>query len=371
MPELYGRSFTKTELLKRAGAISQFGGIKRYELTEGRSKGVEAAEVRTGTGFMFRVLPGRGMDISHAEFRGAPLAWLSQTGESAPEYFEPEGTGWLRSFFGGLVTTCGLGNIGRPSEDGDEKLGLHGRISNIRAENVSAAGRWEGDDYIMAVSGRVVEARVFGENVSLTRTVSAKLGSSILRIHDRVENEGFRTEPHMILYHVNAGFPVVDKGSELLSATESVSPRGEDAAGEAELYAEFSSPAADYNERVYYHDIRAAGDGSSAVAVVNRNFNGGEGLGLFLRYNTAELPYFFEWKMNGEGTYAVGIEPANALGEGRGVERGQGRLQFLGPGEKRDYNLEIGVLESAADIDGFEAELKDFRARGVPESQAG
>ncbi len=361
MPELYGKSLAKTGLLKRAGSINQFAGVKRYELSEGRSKGVEAAEVRTGTGFMFRVLPGRGMDISQAEFRGAPLAWLSQAGEAAPEYFEPEGLGWLRTFFGGLLTTCGLGNIGRPSEDGDEKLGLHGRISNIRAENVSAAGRWEGDDYLMQVSGRVVEARVFGENVSLTRTISAKLGSSGLRIHDRIENEGFRTEPHMILYHVNAGFPVVDEGSELLSAPLAVTPRGEAAFREAELYAEFSAPVKDYSERVYYHDIAAAGDDMTAVAVVNRNFNGGEGLGLCLRYNKKELPYFFEWKMTGEGTYAVGIEPANALGEGRAAEREDGRLQFLEPGEKREYNLEIGVLESAAAIDAFEGELEKLK----------
>lgn len=358
MPELYNTSFTKRELLKRAGTVNQFGGIKRYELSEGREKGVEAVEVRTGSGFMFRVLPGRGMDISHAEFNGAPLAWLSPTGEAAPEHFEPEGLGWLRSFFGGLVTTCGLTYMGRPSEDGDEKLGLHGRISNIRARDVSAYGAWEGDEYIMRVSGKAAEARVFGENITLSRTIETKLGSSTLQIRDTVENEGFRSEPHMILYHVNAGYPVVDEGSELLSATVSVSPRGEEASREAEMYSRFTAPEADYTERVYYHDIAAGEDGSAAAAVLNRNFNRGQGLGLFIRYNTRELPYFFEWKMNGEGVYAVGMEPANALGEGRAVEREKGRLQVLEPGEKRDYRFELGVLKSPADIKAFEEEIK-------------
>jgi hypothetical protein len=354
MPLLYGRNFTKHELLKRGGMISQFGGVKRYTLSEGREKGVDAVEARTGSGFMFRVLPGRGMDISRAEFRGAPLAWLSPTGESAPEYFEPGGVGWLRNFFGGLVTTCGLRSIGRPSVDGDEALGLHGRISNIRAEQVSAGGMWEGDDYLMTISGKVAESKVFGENITLERHITAKLGSSCLKIHDTVLNEGFRTEPHMMLYHVNAGFPVLDRGSKLVSASKSVVPRGEEASREAALYPEFSSPGKNYRERVYYHEIALDENGFASAAVVNKGFDNGRGLGLYIKYNAVELPFFFEWKMNGEGIYAAGMEPANALGEGRAVERAEGRLKFLEPGEKKDYFLEIGVLSSAEEIDSFE-----------------
>ncbi len=359
MPKLYNRFFTKKDLLEHVGSVSQVGGVKSCELSEGRSKGVEALEFRTGSGFAFRVLPGRGMDISMAEYKGAPLAWLSAAGEAAPEYFEPEGMGWLRSFFGGLLTTCGLRTIGRPSEDGGESFGLHGRVSNIRAGNVSSSGTWEGDEYIMSASGKVVEARVFGENLSLTRRISAKLGGSSLKIHDTVENEGFRSEPHMLLYHVNAGFPVVDEGSELISPTVSVNPRGEDALREKSLYAEFSAPAPGYEERVYYHEMAPGLDGSVTAAVVNKNFNAGEGLGLYVRYNKRELPCFFEWKMNGRGVYAVGMEPANALGEGRAVEREKGRLQFLEPGESRHYHIEIGVAASAAEIDALKkANLK-------------
>ena len=47
----------------------------------------------------------------------------------------------------------------------------------------------------------------------------------------------------------------------------------------------------------------------------------------------------------GEGTYVVGMEPGNALVLGRDVERESGRLQFLEPGERREYDLEIGVVE--------------------------
>ncbi len=362
MPELYGRTFTRQQISKYTGSISQVGGIKRYELADGRSKGVEVLEFRTGGGLMFRVLPGRGMDISLAEFMGAPLAWISPCGEAAPEHFDPEGDGWLRSFFGGLLTTCGLRQIGHPSVDGDEELGLHGRISNIRAENVCCGGEWSGDDYIMTASGRVVEARVFGEHITLTRRVSAKLGSAELSIHDTVENEGCRPEPHMMLYHVNIGFPVLDEGSEMVSSSELVTPWGAEAEAEKDLSRVFSAPAPGYKERLYYHDIRPAADGTATVAIVNKNFASGRGLGVSVKYNKEELPHFLEWKMNGEGVYAVGLEPANAKGYGRAVEREEGRLQVLEPGEKREYHLEIKVLKSVPEINALENDIKEIPA---------
>jgi hypothetical protein len=59
--------------------------------------------------------------------------------------------------------------------------------------------------------------------------------------------------------------------------------------------------------------------------------------------------------MNGEGTYVVGMEPANCLVEGRDKERERGTLQFLQPGERREYDLEIGVLTSIEMIEELEA----------------
>ncbi|HEX30258.1 TPA: DUF4432 family protein, partial [Candidatus Poribacteria bacterium] len=77
MIKLYGREFTRGELLRYVGDISQIAGLKRYELSEGNERGVEAVEFRTGSGFNFVVLPGRGMDISFAEYNGIPLCWRS------------------------------------------------------------------------------------------------------------------------------------------------------------------------------------------------------------------------------------------------------------------------------------------------------
>jgi hypothetical protein len=44
------------------------------------------------------------------------------------------------------------------------------------------------------------------------------------------------------------------------------------------------------------------------------------------------------------GTYVVGLEPANCLVLGRAYERKAGTLQFLEPGEVRQYDLVLDVL---------------------------
>src|ERR1051326_1959810 len=101
MAELFGRRWTRSELLARVGDVSQVGGARLVPLAEGPEAGVAVAEVRTGSGFAFAVLPGRGMDIGFAEYRGVPLCWRSSTGEVAASHYEPEGDGWLRGFRGG------------------------------------------------------------------------------------------------------------------------------------------------------------------------------------------------------------------------------------------------------------------------------
>ncbi|MGQ9631344.1 MAG: aldose 1-epimerase family protein [bacterium] len=358
MPKLYGKNYSKTELLKRVGDISQIAGVRRCNLAEGNERGVEALDFRTGSGFNFTVLPGRGMDISFAEYKGIPLAWISPCGQVAAPYFEPEGLGWLRSFYGGLLVTCGMTYAGAPCEDEGKSLGLHGRVSNIPAKNVAFDGRWEGEDYVLWARGKVAETAVFGENILLTREITAKFGENRLFLHDSVENRGFSSQPLMYLYHVNIGFPAVDEGSELISPTRRATPRDDDAKVEAELYHRFLPPTPGFRERVYYHDMEPDSEGNVRTAIVNRSFDGGRGFGVYIRYLKKELPKFVEWKMNGEGTYVVGMEPSNCWVEGRRRERERGELEFLEPGRVREYHLEIGVLTSSAEIEEFEGKVK-------------
>lgn len=360
MVRLFGVNYDKGELYRRIGDISQVGGAKYYELRDGSEKGVEALDFRTGGGLRFTVLPGRRMDVSYAEYKGVPLCWRSPTGDVASWFYEPEGMGWFRSFYGGLLVTCGLTNAGAPSVDEDVALGLHGRASNIPARNVAFGERWEGDECILQAKGIVRETMVFGENISLERLIEAKLGENRLHINDRVENHGFSRTPHMILYHINIGFPIVDKDSILIAPVSSVKPRDKEAEERAEEYNRFSDPIPGFKEKVYYLDMKANKDGYVYAAIVNRNFMHGKGIGVYVRYKKAQLDYFIEWKMMGEGIYVVGMEPANCKVEGRARMRKEGTLKFLDPGEVRNYELEIGVLESSSEIDSMEKMISEI-----------
>jgi hypothetical protein len=340
MVELFGRHWTRAQLLERVGDISQLGGARLVTFAEGPEAGVVAAEVRTGSGFAFSVLPGRGMDLGFAEFRGLPLCWRSSTGEVAAAFYEPPGEGWLRGFAGGLMATCGLTTAGWPSTDAGQELPLHGRASYLPARNVHVDGDWQGDDYLMWVQGRTRETVVFGENVRLTRRVWARLGESRLFIDDVVENLGHAPVPHMLAYHVNVGFPLLDEGSELVSSAEQIEPMTPDFAPALADYASYGPPRADWQTSVMVHHPRPDADGWAQTALLNRRL----GLGLFIRQRPEQLPFLWQWKQLGQGTYVTGLEPANCFGRGRADDRARGTLQFLAPGEQRTYNLQIGVL---------------------------
>ena len=353
MAKLLGKQFSRQELLERVGDVSQIAGVKLVELADGREKGVAAAQFTTGTGLSFTVLLDRGLDISSAMYNGKSLCWRSCTGDVSPAFYDARGLEWLRSFAGGLVCTCGLTYCGAPCEDEGEELGLHGRVSNTPAQNVAVDACWQGDEYVMSVKGEVHETGVFRDSLVLTRRISAKMGESVITIHDVVANRSFAPVPHMMLYHMNIGFPVVDAGSKLLSPSRAVTPRDADAEAGKEKYDTFEAPTPGYQEKVYYHDLAADRSGMTAAAVVNRGL-AGEGLGVYVRYSKKQLPFFAEWKQMGQGVYVVGIEPANCHVEGRDRERVRGTLVTLAPGETREYDLAIGVLHGRKAIKAFE-----------------
>jgi hypothetical protein len=359
MARLFGEEITRRDLLQRLGSMRQVAGIELAVLDDGVETGVRVANIATGSGFRFRVVISRGLDIADADWRGIPLAWRSPSAIAGPWYFEPEGLGWLRTFFGGLVVTCGLTSAGAPSIDQGKSLGLHGRISNLPASAISISQRWEGDDYIMSLRGQVQEAVIFGENVVLTREITARLGESRLFLRDAVENVGYRTTEHMILYHINGGYPAVAPGGCLISPTLETTPRDAEAETGKEQYAEFSAPVPGYREKVYYHRMVPDRGGRVRAALVNEGFAAGHGFGFYVSYHAAQLPRFTEWKMMGQVDYVVGMEPANCLVEGRARERERGALQFLEPGERREYELEIGVLEDAEAIAGFRDTVRE------------
>lgn len=342
MNSLYLRNRSRQEILEHVGHMDQVAGIKLLQAADGLARGSRILQVWTGTGLSFHVLADRALDISACQYKGVPLAWISSVGDVHPTYYEPEDTGWLRSFQGGLLVTCGLDHFGYPSSDEGEALGLHGRVSNLPARYVSHRTAWKGDEYELEVTGEVRQTRVFGENLVLRRRISTRLGSNRIRIEDVVTNEGFAPHPHMILYHFNLGFPLLNEDAQLHVEVEETVPRDADAETGLADWMNFQPPTRGYREQVFRHVPLADADGKVQVWLENPAL----GIGLQWTYDKTNLPYLFQWKMMGQGTYVLGVEPANSSGmRGRAAARESGDLPYLAPGESRRYELELEVVE--------------------------
>lgn len=334
MPKLFGKDMTKTEICERVGDISQIAGALPYTYDAGKAKGTSAVEVKTGSGLGFVILLDKGMNIAYAEYKGVPFSYISKTGVVSPDHYdEPD---FLRSFEGGLLTTCGITYMGAPCVDEGVKLGAHGRISNIPAYDVCISQDWdENDEYCIIVSGKVRESSMFGENMVLKRTIKTYLGSDSFTIHDEVVNEGFTKTPLMILYHMNFGYPLLSEDAKLTTNCENLRPR-DDAAkpGVNDAY-EFSAPIADYAEQVFYRDSVK----QSYAELKNDKL----GIACRIEFDGEQLPYLVEWKQVGKKEYVVGLEPGTNPPDGRDKIRKRGELIELEPYEKREFDLKISL----------------------------
>jgi len=362
MAQLFDNEWKREDLLRRTGRLSQLCGVRMYEFMDGKEKGSRAADVRTGSGLIFTLLLDRAMDIGPAEFAGCPLAWHSCTGFPHPSYFIPFRDCWLGTFGGGLVTTCGLSNVGTYNVDTGKEFGLHGVITSSPAENVKIDYKWNGDDLDICVEGTVREAAVFGPNLALHRLIWTRLGEKKIFIEDRITNEGYQESPVMFLYHINIGWPILDKDTIFITPSKKVTPLNAEAEKEKDDYPFFDFPQKEFREKVYHHDMIPDPSGNVQLAVVNPSLHS-PCFGIYLKYPYRELPRFTQWKMIGEGTYVLGLEPGNSSVMGRSRERAEGTLQYLDPGESRSFHLEIGVISSQEEMNQI-SDLVDNLLRG-------
>jgi len=352
--ELYGQEWREDELRRRVGHMSQVAGVRLLASDNGPSRGVRLLEFRTGTGFTFEIAVDRGFDVGRCDYRGASLAWIPPTMLPAPWFFEDQsGFGWLRTGLGGFNNTCGLVHIGNPEETSvahynfparpTERYGVHDRAALIPAELVSVDERWEDGRLVLEAVGRVTQAQTYGENLVLTRTYRSELGASWFTMEDVVENRGFLPTEHMLLYHMNIGFPFVDEGAEFIAP---VSGAPELLFGTADVsdpasWSRFIAPQRNWVQQTFEHSMMPDEDGLVEVAIYNsRLFNG---TGLSVRYDHAAMPRYIEWRMMGEGQYAVGVEPCTN-GFDRQKVREAGELIVLQPGDRRCYRTRVGII---------------------------
>lgn len=362
MPTLHGLQVGRAELARRTGAADQMFGVSLLEHVDGPERGVRVLQFRTGSGFAFEVFVDRGMDIGTASLHAIPLGFRSPTGFRNPALVDPDaedGLGWLRGFTG-LVNTCGLDHIMGPEEESAEhygypyrkrvRHGLHGRAAYTPARLVGYGVRWEGERGTLWAEGEIRQATMFGENLLLRRRIEAEIGGSTVVQRDSVTNEGFRSTPHALLYHVNVAWPVVDDTARIIAPIRNTPFTAHDPGVTAIGAIEQAGPQSEFMEQVYEHEIAAGPDGLGFAAMVNPGFalpGGGKGLGFLVEWELASMPAFYEWQNLQEGYYVVGLEPGTAHAGSRAERRARGEIVMLGHGESRSYRLQLTPFAGA------------------------
>ncbi len=341
MPTLWNQVYTRSNVQRHINDLRQLADIRPFEFSDGPERGVRGLRMRNAAGLDFTILADRGMGLYDMQFHGAPLAWISSVGVTHPAYAEQAGLGWLRTWPGGFLTPCGLTQVGSPCNDNGEELGIHGRLSNLSAQQLQWGMEWQDDAGALWAAGALRETSVFGVNLVMQRRISTTLAEAKLWIEDRITNEGFEPAPLMLLQHCNLGFPLVDAATRLVLPAHTTVPRDDAARPGLDQCCEFSDPIDGYQEQVFYHDLQADAVGQVEVCLSNPRFNGGQGLNVVWRYAKSDYPVLVEWKMMRAGFYVVGIEPGNCHAEGRVKERERGTLHMIAPQETRTFNLEL------------------------------
>ena len=369
MVELFGRSLSRLDLARRTGALASVAGVRLMTLADGVERGIRMLEVRTGTGLRFTVLVDRAMDIGDCEHKGRAIGWQSPSGFRHPGLHETEGEGglgFLRSF-SGLLVTCGLDHVGFNASDSGAPYHygpratvnhtIHGRISTVPARLMGYGERWEGDRCFLWCEGTMQQSAVFGEDLHLQRRIEAEVGSDEIRIHDRVVNHGFYATPHMILYHLNVGYPVLDEGSRFLAPIADVvmaAHAGETYRRQGVGYRTMPAPRDGFDEQVWSHDLAADAGGHVPYAVVNDAL----GLGLAVEIQKAQLPCLTQWQHFQAGQYALGVEPGTNHLPGRDFAKERGELIVLAHGEERSYDLVLTALDGQGAVAAAEARIR-------------
>ena len=308
------------------GHRSQLWDVEQVQLLDGKGNGMRLLKVRNGAGLSFDVSADRCADISRVIFKGDNVGYFTACGYIAPAFYNP--TEFSKSFTAGFITTCGLEHAGARCVENGKEYFQHGDISNVPCDHIW----WEETEDDILIHGVISNGSLFGTKLRLHRTIACKKFENKLSLSDTVENYGDRDTELMLLYHVNLGYPMLSEDMELEVNSVEVEPTSSRAAEDLATWNKMLSPVPQYAERCYLHKMQGEG--------VVKAYNPSIKKGLEMRFDTAELPQFTQWKQMGVVDYALGLEPGTC-NPGRKRARERGQILTIKPGEKKHFQLDF------------------------------
>ncbi|RPI23949.1 MAG: DUF4432 family protein [Acidobacteria bacterium] len=351
--------------------------VTKRTLRGGLQDGVDVVEVDNGD-LRLTVLPTRGMGIWKGSYRGLPLGWDAPVrGPVHPRYVnlaDREGLGWLQGFDEWIVR-CGLQSMGPPGvdrwtgPDGQPRsapLTLHGRIANLPASFLAITAETQAP-YRISVTGQVDESMLFCPRLVLRSTVTTWPGSNRLLIEDQVTNTGGQPSEMQLLYHCNFGPPLLGEGAGFRAPIARVRPRDAYPEQIVRDFQSYGKPEAGRQEEVFFIELLGTAAEKKSLAVLH---DARQEKAVGLRFRLSELPFFTLWKNTASERdgYVTGLEPGTSFPNFRSVEREQGRLRVIQPGETAVFTLEVEICDQRAGVSALLDEIRGLQ--GEQEYQA-
>ncbi|CAK9886814.1 MAG: hypothetical protein XXXJIFNMEKO3_03260 [Candidatus Erwinia impunctatus] len=177
-------------------------------------------------------------------------------------------------------------------------------------------------------------------------------------------NQGDYPQDYQIIYHSNFGTPLLEKDARFVAAVKSVSPFNDYAKKGLADWTTYAGPTKDFDEMVLNLVPKADSNGKTVAALVNSKGD----KGASIEFDVNQLPLLTLWKNTDtlKQGYVTGIEPGTNYAYPVTIEKEQGRVKQLQPGESTAFTLTYTLLKDRQAVEQLEARVKTLQGDEKP-----
>ncbi|CCP04955.1 hypothetical protein BN439_3932 [Erwinia amylovora Ea644] len=335
--------------------------IEQKVLHGGKQEGSKVLILTSQNGLTIALSPSRGMDLLHVNGHGVRLGWDSPVQEVVnPAYMNLEsrnGTGWLEGF-NEMMVRCGFEWTGHPVSKDGVLYTLHGKAGNTPASKVEVTV----DDrapHEIRIRGLLKEATFKKAKLETWTELRYVPGSDSFTVDDVLTNQADYPHDYQIIYHSNFGTPILEKEARFIAPLKSVSPFNDYAKKGLKGWDSYGAPTKDFDEMVFNLVPKADASGKTVAALINSKGD----KGASIEFDTRQLPLLTLWKNTDtlKQGYVTGIEPGTNYAYPVTIEKQQGRVKQLQPGQSTGFTLTYTLLKDAGAVQEVEQRVRQIQ----------
>jgi len=335
--------------------------LQQKVLHGGKQEGSKVLTLTSENGLTIALSPTRGMDLLHVNGHGVRLGWDSPVDEVVnPAYINLEsrnGLGWLEGF-NEMMVRCGFEWTGHSVTKDGMIYTLHGKAGNTPASKVEVM---VGDQapHEIRIRGLLKETTFKKAKLETWTELRYVPGADSFTIRDVLTNKADYPHDYQIIYHSNFGMPILEKDARFIAPLKSVSPFNDYAKKGLADWSVYGAPTKDFDEMVFNLVPKADSNSKTVAAVVNSKGD----KGAAIEFDTRQLPLLTMWKNTDtqKQGYVTGIEPGTNYAYPVTIEKEQGRVKQLQPGQSTEFVLTYSLLKDADAVKQVEQRISQIQ----------